>query len=84
MDRDFLQSRIDSLKLRIVSVENAILELSLDGILTYTMDTGQTRTTVTRQDLPRLNTMLGSLMNQLATLQSRLNGCGVIIARAGF
>lgn len=75
MDAVFLQERITATKAQIVAYENAVLALgTAGGVQSYTIDTGQTRQTVTRADLPQLNKMIDSLMNRLATLQARLNG----------
>lgn len=75
MDAAFLQERITATKAQIVAYENAVLALgTAGGVQSYTIDTGQTRQTVTRADLPQLNKMIDSLMNRLATLQARLNG----------
>lgn len=75
MDAAFLQERITATKAQIVAYENAVLALgTAGGVQSYTIDTGQTRQTVTRADLPQLNKMIDSLMNRLATLEARLNG----------
>ena len=82
MDATFIQGRIDATKLLIVAYEDAVLALAANnGVQSYTLDTRQDRQTVTRYDLPSLNRMVGSLYNRCATLEARLNGSGVVIAR---
>lgn len=74
MDRDFIQSRIDATKAQIIAYETAIEALATGGVQSYTLDTGQSRQTVTRLDLKDLNSTMDSLYNRCATLESRLNG----------
>lgn len=76
MNRAFIAERIKATKATIIAYENAVLALGeAGGIQSYTLDTTQSRQTVTRADIPRLQTMIGSLYNQLVTLEARL-GCG--------
>lgn len=78
MDRQFIQERITATKALIVAYEDALTSLGDNGAIeSYTLDTGQSRTTVTRADIPRLNTMLNSLYNRCATLQARLSGASI-------
>lgn len=83
IDRDWLQARIDKTKLLIEAYEDAILALSTDGIFQYSLDTGQTRQMVTKQQLGSLRLQLESLENRLATLQARLCG-GSVYVKPGF
>jgi len=75
-DADFLQTRIDAAKALILTLETAIDALSTDSVEQYTLDTGQSRQVVTKRDVVRLNAMLDSVMNRLATLEARRNGSG--------
>ena len=78
MDRTFLSARIDAVKLQIVEHEGALLAFAQNGLLqSYTLDTGQSRQTVTRSDLATINRQLDVLYNRLATLTARLTGEGV-------
>lgn len=81
MNVTFLKERIAKLKLRIVAYEDALFALATDGIQQYTLDTGQTRQTVTSIDVPRMEKTLESLLNQLCTLEARLTGNGTVNAR---
>jgi Mg2+ and Co2+ transporter CorA len=81
MDRDFLQERIDATKAQIIAYEDAATALASGGVQSYTLDTGQSRQTVTRLDLRALQDKIDSLYNRLATLEARLNGSGTVTAR---
>ena len=84
MNAAFIQARIAAIKLRIVAYEDAALALGTDGIQSYTLDTGQSKQTVTKLDLVNLQATIDSLMNQLVVYEARLTGNGVVIARPGF
>lgn len=81
MDAAFLQERITATKAEIVALENAALDLSSGAIISYTIDTGQSRQVVTRSSVSTINTVIDSLYNRLATLEARLNGSGTVIGR---
>lgn len=79
MDNAFLTERIAKTKLIIVAYEDAILALTGAGAVeSYTLDTGQSRQTVTRSNLKELNTTLDGLYNRLCTMQARRTGGGVV------
>lgn len=80
MDRTFIQGRIDATKLQIVAYEDAALALA-GGVQSYTLDTGQSRQTVTKLDLDAIQKTIESLYNRCATLEARLNGSGTVTAR---
>lgn len=82
MDAEFLQARIDATKTQIVAYEDAITALTSGGVQSYTLDTGQSRQTVTRLELSGLNDALDGLYNRLVTLQARQNGGSVIVGPA--
>ena len=71
MDAEFLQGRIDATKAQIIAYEDAITALTSGGVQSYTLDTGQSRQTVTRLELSTLNNALDGLYNRLVTLQAR-------------
>lgn len=81
MDRAFLQARIDATKLQIVAYEDASLALGTGGVQSYTLDTGQSRQTVTKLDLAWMQKTIDSLYNRCATLEARLNGSGTVMVR---
>lgn len=78
MQGQFLEERIAATEAQIVAYEDAILQLNSGAVQSYTLNTGQTTTTVTRFDVARLNQSLDSLYNRLATLKARLTGSGVV------
>jgi hypothetical protein len=78
----WIQSRINSTKAAIESIEDAILSLSTGNLQSYTIDTGQTRQTVTKKDLARLNVELDNLYIRLDYLDTKLNGSGTTLVRS--
>ena len=83
MDRAFIQARIDATKAQIVAYEDAVLALA-GGVQSYTLDTGQSRQTVTRFDLIDIQKTIDGLYNRCATLEARRNGSGTVTARPGW
>lgn len=84
MDSSFIQARITSTKAQIIAYEEAAEALAVGGVQSYTLDTGQTRQTVTRMDLGEIQKTIDALYNRCATLQARLSGSGTSIARAAW
>lgn len=81
MDSAFIQARITATKAQIVAYETAAEALATGGVQSYTLDTGQSRQTVTRLDLDALQKTIDSLYNRCATLEARLNGSGTVTTR---
>lgn len=81
MDRDFLLARIAFVKSAIIAYESAILALQSGGVQSYTIDTGQTKQSVTKQDLSSVQGTYNSMLNTLQTLEVLLNGSGVFYGR---
>lgn len=81
MNAAFIQARITATQNQIVAYEAAIDALVSGGVQQYSIDTGQTRQSATRLDLPALQKTLDSLYNRCATLEARLNGSGTVTAR---
>ena len=81
MDNAFIQARITATKAQIVAYEDAVLALATGGVQAYILDTGQSRQSVTKFDLPAMQRTLDALYNRCATLEARLNGSGVVTAR---
>ena len=79
MDAAFTQARITATKAQIVAYEAAALALGTNNVQSYTLDTGQTRQTVTRADLADIQRTIESLYNRCATLEARLNGGSVLV-----
>jgi len=74
-DSAWLRQRLAKTEALIEQVEDAILQLSTGAVLSYSLDTGQSRQSVTRQSLGQLKNLLSNLENRRAALRSRL-GCG--------
>lgn len=83
MNGTYLGARIAKTKELIEAYEDATLALA-GGAQSYTFDTGQTRHTVTKFDLEKLNAMIDTLYNRLAMLEARLTGSGVVNVRPGW
>jgi hypothetical protein len=73
-ESDWLDARIARTKELIVLVEDALDALSTGAVLSYSLDTGQSRQTVTKQSIGSLRIYLDSLENRLATLTARRCG----------
>jgi len=80
-DRQFWLDRIEKTKLLIIAWEDAELALAAGGVQSYTLDTGQTRQTVTKADLGTIRNTIDSLLNRLVTLEARIGNGGVVIVR---
>lgn len=81
IDVAWVNERIAATKAAIVAYEEAILALSSGAVYSYTLDTGQTKQTVTKQQLSSLKDILGSLENRLQYLQNKLCGGGGLYVR---
>jgi len=84
VDYVFLQERITATKAQIVLYEDAITAITTNGAQSYLLDTGQSRQSVTKLDLPSLQSGLDSLYNRLSVLQARLDGNNAGIAIPGW
>lgn len=84
MDPSFIQARITATKEAIIAAEDAQLAILTGGVQSYTLDTGQTRQTVTKANISELKNYIDALYNRCATLEARLNGSGTVIARPYF
>ena len=76
-DAAWIQARIDAKKALIVKVETAI-DAVASGAQSYSLDTGQTRQTVTKSSLGQLTALLSKLESDLAILEQQL-----VIAEGG-
>jgi uncharacterized coiled-coil DUF342 family protein len=71
----FLQEQIDATKAAITAYHAAILALS-SGAQSYSLDTGQTKQSVTKANLTELRKTLDWLNKELRQLDDELNGGG--------
>jgi hypothetical protein len=76
LNATFLKARIAHAKELITALEAAELQLADGTIEHYTLNTGQTVTTVTKSNLHILTAATEAAYNRLATLEARLGGCG--------
>ena len=85
MDAALTRQIIDRIKTEILAWYDASLALSSNsGVLSYTIDTGQTKQTVTRNDLSMIEAKISSLENKCAVYETRLTGRGTTNARPGW
>lgn len=82
-DATWLQQRIADKKALLVQLETAVANVVLTG-QNYSIDTGQTRQTVTRAGLTETRNFIAQLETEISTLQQRLNGCGRFYVRPGW
>jgi hypothetical protein len=82
ISQDFLRCRISSLQAIVLKYDEAFLVLA-SGIQEYILDTGQSKQTVRRQDIDRMQQVKLSLISELEDLCAQLEGnrSGTSIAR---
>lgn len=80
MDAAFLQARIDAIKIQIVDLENGFTALMAGTITHYELDTGQSKTIVTKMQINMISRMIDALMERCYRYEVRLKGGGTIIA----
>lgn len=83
VDTAWLDARIARQRTLIQEIENAIEVVAING-QSYTLDTGQTRTTVTRSNMGELKNALTAAEERLEDLRARRERTGGFIARPGF
>jgi len=83
MDRAFTQERLAKTRQQIIAYEEAIDALVTGGVNSYELDTGMSRTKVSKLDVDKMQDALDRLLNRAATLEARLNG-GSITVRPGY
>jgi len=74
MDNTFLIAQKATIEAQIIAYQTAAASLASGAIESYTLDTGQTRQTVTKINVASLQRTINSLYNQLATICARLEG----------
>jgi hypothetical protein len=82
-ERAWLTARIAAKKALILQFEAALSVLAT-GAQSYSIDTGQTRQTVTRANLTELRNTIAQLETEIVTHQTRLNGCAAFVVRPGW
>lgn len=74
-DTAFLEQQLTAVEAAISAYRAAVLALGTGGVQSYTLDTGQTRQTVTKANLTEMRRAVDSMMNERAVLRAQL-GCG--------
>ena len=82
-NRQFYEARLAATELQILALETALEAILVQGVQSYTLDTGQSRQVVTRYDVRSMEKTLDGLYNRHATLCARLHG-STTIARPAF
>jgi hypothetical protein len=72
-EQNWIYQRIDATEAMILAVEAAITTVA-GGATSYTLDSGQTRQTVTKSTSGELKNTLSELENRRAVLKAQLNG----------
>jgi hypothetical protein len=81
-ERAWLDARIVATRTAIEATETAIIAVS-GGAQSYTLDTGQSRQTVTKATLGEVKNALSALYNLLAWLKTKRDGSS-FYAKPGF
>jgi len=74
MADQFLLDQITAIEAQITALNAALLFLSTNPHKSYTLDTGQTRQEVSRDNIKSLQNTVDQLLDSRATLQARCNG----------
>jgi uncharacterized iron-regulated protein len=82
VDTAWLQARITATQTQIEAYEAAILAVSSGTVQSWSLDTGQTKETVTKKNIAAYEATLERLYNRLAVLEARLNGAGTQVRPA--
>ena len=71
----FWKDRLEKLEIAIIAYEDALIFFANNGIAqSYTLDTGQTRTVVSRAEISSLKNVLKELLSTYDTLCARVCG----------
>lgn len=74
MDETWLLARIEATKTEIEAYEAAISALTVGGAHSWSLDTGQTKKSVTKSNIASLSRSLDIAYNRLAVLEAKLYG----------
>ena len=77
----WIHEHIAWLKEAINAYRAAYLALSSGSVQGYTLDTGQTKQTVTKQQLPTVKSTLDGLIADLRYWNNQLGGCATVYVR---
>ena len=76
LSNEVIKAQLDRTIERLENYETALAFLAENPTQSYTLDTNQSRTTVTRYDIASLEKQIDRLNNRLVTLCARLDGSG--------
>lgn len=79
----FWEDQLAAAQAQLVQVQAAILVVLQKGT-SYSLDSGQTRQSVTRSTLGELKNLQKELLEQIQGLEARLGRCGTVVVRPGF
>lgn len=79
MNYDFLTDRINHIKDAIISAENAELDLINGSISSYSINTGQSSQSVTKQNITELRKYISALYLRLDDLTKRRDGASLTV-----
>jgi hypothetical protein len=79
-DTAFWEQRLAAKKAALLAYDAALTALA-GGAQSYSLDTGQTRQTVTKANVTEMRNVIKQLESDIATLQQRLRGCGSAYVR---
>lgn len=80
-DVAWIKEHIAWLREAITAYRAAYLALSSGAVLSYSLDTGQTKQTVTKQQLPTVKNALDGLISDLHYWNNQLGGCATVYVR---
>ena len=83
-DSAFLEQRLAACEAAIVAYEAALAAFATGNVQSYTLDTGQTRQTVTKANLTEMDRQLDRLLNRRAVLRAQLGLSGHANVVPGF
>lgn len=81
---DVLSAQLAAYKLQLAAYNTAILKVGVEGMSSYQLDTGQTRTLVTKHNLSTMRDTVGYLLEQITMLESMLCRSGSTHVVPGF
>lgn len=81
MSNSTIKSQIERIQARLDLYNDALDALIIGGVQSYTLDTGQSKQTVTKMDIDKLEERREKLINELNMLSARLTGSNVSIGR---
>lgn len=84
IDSAFVQTQIDTLEAQILAYQAVLTSLANNPNRSYSFDTGQTKETVTKLDVPRLRDLVNGLIGDLQFWCDMQNNTGSVIGRPGF